>query len=182
MTRHLSAEELAVAVDGALDDVKAGHLRTCAACRSLVADLSQMASELKAVDAAPEPPPAFWEELGDRVRASTAIEPSSARARATFARPLVALGTIAAVFVLLIVWTSFPRRPGAVRVSPSEVQRAADEPSWSVMAEMASALSSDDVRGVTASSMDAVATVNDLTANERETFVQLLKLEMGDVQ
>ena len=181
MTDHLVPDEFVAALDGTLSRPRQRHLDACAACREEVAQLTDVAARMNDDDV-PEPEAGFWDDLGRRVRAATAAEPVP---RASVWRaPLVAFGTLAAGLVLAFAWWSVPERSRPESSVPGVMSSAdvVEDPasSWQVMTEMASTMSAEDVRHVTAPHTTLV--LGDLSAEEREAFVRLLKIEMGDIE
>jgi anti-sigma-K factor RskA len=190
MTRHLSPEQLTAALEGFSTPADTDHLHACDACRGALAELETALRQVKSAAVVPEPSPLFWDHLSDRVREATRADGSGERASWWHGawRPLTAAGAVMAVVALVIALRVSPGHDSGSSglVAPgsdASVDIAAtDEASWTAMAEMASVLSSDDVRQVVASAPDSGDGVTTLTPKEREAFVRLVKLEMGDVQ
>jgi anti-sigma-K factor RskA len=190
MTRHLSPEELTSALEGLSTLDETDHLDACRACRDALAELETTLCHVKSAEIVPEPSPLFWDHLSDRVREATRAD--AARERASWWhdawRPLTAAGAIVAAVALVIALRVSPAPDGGPRTPIAPAKDASvevastDEAPWKVMAEMASVLSSDDVRQVVAPSPDSGEGVTTLTPKERAAFVRLLKLEVGDVQ
>jgi hypothetical protein len=180
MTDHLVPDEFVAALDGTLPRPRQRHLDACAACRDEVARLAAVVARMD--DDVPEPEAGFWDDLGRRVRAATAAEPVPTAS--TWRAPLVAFGALAAGLVLAFTWWSVPERHRPEVSAPGVVSSAggAEDPasSWQVMTEMAATMSAEDVRHVTAPHTTLV--LSDLSADEREAFVHLLKSEMGDIE
>jgi hypothetical protein len=76
---HLSRDERLLAVDGALEASRAGHLAACGACHAEVEALRHVVDRVRAVDV-PEPSPLFWDHLAARVGEAIAQEPRPAPA------------------------------------------------------------------------------------------------------
>ena len=72
---HLSRDERLLALDGALDPTRQGHLASCPACRADVETLDGVLARVRAVDV-PEPSPLFWDHLAARVGDAIAREPA----------------------------------------------------------------------------------------------------------
>jgi hypothetical protein len=103
---HLSRDERLLAVDGALEASRAGHLAACGACHAEVEALRGVVARVRAVDV-PEPSPLFWDHLAARVGEAIAQEPLPARA---------------------IAWWRLPRLAWAAAISRRTVPRR--RPSW----------------------------------------------------
>ena len=182
---HLSTDDLATAADGALSGTAKTHLETCATCREAVARLSALVADVKS-NAVPEPSPLFWDHFSARIREATASEPTPDARFSLLSRPLVTIGGLAAIVVLIVLW-SFPARDRTVAPVPAPVTAAGPRPAdpdvaWQTMSDMAAAMTADDVRTATAPAPDRASVLSDLSDDERAAFVALLKMEMGDVQ
>jgi hypothetical protein len=183
MTTHLSPDDLAAAADGSLEAARARHLEQCPDCRAAVAELSAALATVRS-EAVPEPSPLFWNHFSARVAEVTNAESLPAKRPWTFVRPAIALGALAAVAVLLVVWSSSrERHPSMPAPATVAVEGPADaEVSWQGMSEIAAAMTADDVRSATASAPEPSTVLSELSADERAAFVELLKHEIGDVQ
>jgi hypothetical protein len=191
MTTHLSPDDLAAAADGTLEDAGTArfdrraalaHLDQCAECRAAVAALSAAMADLKA-DTVPEPSPLFWDHFSARIREATAAESTPARSVWLTGRPVLALGALAAVALLLLVWSSSRDRRDLPPTMTVVGETTADaEVAWQAMSEIAAAMTPDDVRSATAPAPERSSVLSDLSADERRAFVELLKTEIGDVQ
>ena len=183
MTTHLSPDDLAAAADGTLGDEAASHLGHCAVCRAALAELSGLLTALK-LENVPEPSPLFWDHFSARVREATG-KASSPRRAAWLGRPVLALGGLAAVALVLLVWSSSVRDravpPSAMETTANEMPVDA-EVAWQAMSEMAAAMTADDVRSATASAPERASVLSELSDDERAAFVELLKREIGEVQ
>ena len=201
MTRHLSHDEHVAAVEGTLDPARQAHLSGCAACREKVAEDAAVLARVAAAEV-PEPSPLFWDHFSARVRQVTAAQPVETSGRwawgwrAWLAVTGAAVALAAAVTVATAThWSQAPRAatdtavlsPGAVepgggaRAFADPGRQSAAEP-WAAVVQVASSLSSDDLRGVAPVDADAIPTVDDLTPAERAAFVQLLNHEMEKTQ
>lgn len=181
MTDHLVPEEFVAVLDGTLSGSRQRHLDACAACREEAARLAAVVARMHD-DEVPEPTAEFWEDLGRRVRAATAGE--SVPTASAWRVPLITVGALAAGLFLAFAWWSVPDRNRPETSVPDVVSSAGGvddaASSWQVMTEMASAMSAEDVRRVTAP--HATLVLSDLSADEREAFVRLLKSEMGGIE
>jgi hypothetical protein len=185
MTAHLSPDDLAAGADGTLGTAGAGHLAECGACRAAVSELSAVLAALKS-ETVSEPSPLFWEHFSARVREATStVTPPERRAR-MLGRPVVILGALAAVALVLFVWSpSFRGRPASLppAVTTATGETPADaEVAWQALSEMAASMTADDVRSATASAPERTSVLSELSDDERAAFVELLKREIGEVQ
>jgi len=185
MTTHLSPDDLAAAADGTLGDEVAGHLDQCAVCRAAISELSSVLTALKS-ETVHEPSPLFWDHFSARVREATAHVTPPERRVWMFGQPVLALGALAAVALVLLVWSS-STRDRAVSPPPAMATTASETPAdaevaWQAMSEMAAAMTADDVRSATASAPERASVLSELTEDERAAFVELLKREIGEVQ
>ena len=92
---HLSRDERLLALDGALEAVRAQHLAGCPACRTDVETLGGVLARVRAVDV-PEPSPLFWDHLAARVGEAIAREPAPASTRGWWS-PRLAWAAVAVV-------------------------------------------------------------------------------------
>ena len=181
MTPHLSSDELVAALDGGSHSAEAAHLAECAECRAALLALEAMANDVRAASAVPEPSPLFWDHLSERIREATVQAPAPGVRSWWLAigRPLTAAGAIAAVVLLVVIArqpSPEPGRPGAADGAGSGSAREI-ETSWDEVVDMASSLSSEDVRLIVGSAPAAPA-VAELTPSERAAFVRMLGIEM----
>lgn len=188
MNSHLSAQEFVDAVEGSLAPDRRSHLAACAACGREVAALGEAMGDAHLGGAVPEPSPLFWDHFSRRVREATAAEPIVApRWWAPVWRPVVALGAVAGAAALVAVL--YPGRAGEsdrVAVVPIASTAAAseltiDDGSMSLIAALASDLSTEDLQQAARPTTDATAAVIDeLTPAQRAEFIRLIKAEIGD--
>lgn len=184
MTTHLSPDDLAAAADGTLGDEVANHLDQCAVCRAALSELSSLLTALKSETVA-EPSPLFWDHFSARVREATAHVTPQRRGWMS-GQPVLALGALAVVALVLLVWSS-SARDHVVSPPPAMATTATEPPAdaevaWQAMSEMAAAMTTDDVRSATASAPERASVLSELTEDERAAFVELLKREIGEVQ
>jgi hypothetical protein len=185
MNTHLSPDEVVDALDATLAPARLDHARTCASCAREVAELAGLMRDIDGT--VPEPSPLFWDHLSQRIRHATLDEPVPAQHwwRSGW-RPVAAAGAMALVMALAIAIRTAPihdtsATPAAVADVASPF--ATDDAAWDAMEEMASRLSSDDVRLLVATAPGLTPAVGDLSASEREAFVRLLGSELnGEVR
>lgn len=185
MTTHLSPDDLAAACDGTLGTAGAAHLDACGACRAAVSELSAVLAALKS-ETVPEPSPLFWEHFSARVREATSTVTPPERRAWMLGRPVLVLGALAAVALVLFVWSS-SLREGPASLPPSVTTATGESPAeaevaWQAMSEMAASMAADDVRIATASAPERTSVLSELSDDERAAFVELLKREIGEVQ
>jgi hypothetical protein len=208
MTHHLTPEELIDALDRPLPPDRQQHTATCAVCRAERARLDEMVREVGAVDV-PEPSPLFWDHLSARINERIALEPAPAtHTRWTLASlseawrvggwPRWAMAGTALAVCAVLGWLALAARDGA-STSPrldTSVARGVtpainggDAPpldlldeEWAVMERVAEHVAWDDDAD-TASIDVKPATVeyalNDLSPEERQALVELLRAEMA---
>jgi hypothetical protein len=97
---HLTDERIVDALEGALPDREAVHLRACAACEARVERLRGVLHDLPAVDV-PEPSPLFWNHFGAQVNASVDAAPKH-RSRWLTTAALAWMGAAAVVILAVI--------------------------------------------------------------------------------
>jgi hypothetical protein len=186
MNAHLSQNELVDAVEARLDAARLAHVDACSTCRRDVAEFGALVRELG--ETVPEPSPLFWDHLSRRVRDATAHEPVL---RGPWWRlgwqPVTAAGAMVAVAALAVALRTAPIRdthvPDAAGVSDIASSGGTEDDAWAVMEQMAASLSKDDVHAVVATASELTPTLGELSAKEREAFVDLLGAELnGDNQ
>ncbi len=183
---HLTPDELIDAVDGALGASRMAHLAACDGCHTQVAQLRAALGEARRVQA-PEPSPLFWEHFSARVRSAIRQEavPSS---RWSFDwlrwRVIAPLATISLILIVLGAAVSrTPVRSDAARGASlqSQVDLAAlGEREWAVVSAI---LMADDLEAANDAGMlvrpgDVEQAASELSADEQESLVKLLKAEM----
>jgi len=200
--RHLTTEQLVDLAEGIEAESSIEHVRSCGDCRRRITDLrGTMAAALEVE--APEPSPLFWEHFSARV--SDAIESDGgsrgaarhgglylacARVAEWLGRPLVAIG--ASAMVVAVTALLLPaNRPGPAPImsdpvavtaeAPGETAPSADDPSLSLVADLAADLDWESAReaGLTTHigvDDDALAV---LTSGERGELRRLLQGELS---
>jgi hypothetical protein len=186
MNEHLSQNELVDAVEARLDAARAAHLETCSACRHDVTDFDALVRGLDGT--VPEPSPLFWDHLSRRVREATAHELVRPAQWWRFGwQPVTAVGAMAAVAALAVALRTAPVRdthvPDTAAVNDIAAGTATEEDAWATMEQMAARLSNEDMHAVVATASELTPTLGELSAKEREAFLNLLGAEMnGDNQ
>ena len=186
MNEHLTKNELVDAVETRLDAARQAHMETCGACRDDVAAFGAVVRALD--DAVPEPSPLFWEHLSRRIREATAGEPVPRTGWWRLGwQPVAAVCAMAVVGALAVALRTAPVRDTHVRdaapVSDIASSAASADDTWAAMEQMAARLSNDDMHVVVATASELTPTLGELSAREREAFVQLLGAELnGDNQ
>src|SRR5262245_246107 len=189
--RHLNEEELIDLAEGTRAESSSPHLASCEACRRQLKDLRAMMTEAAEVHV-PEPSPLFWDHLSSRVREVIAQENSEASEPwinrwVWWLMPAGALAAIA-VAVLLTPGRNAPKAvvpdasapavaaAGAVSSEPISLN---DDPSLSLLADLAGELDWDDATeaGLTGGAVDRA--VLDLTPEERIELHRILKEELS---
>jgi len=189
MNRHLSPEESVAALDHTLAPAREAHLDTCDTCRRELADMRAALEDVGSAADMAEPSPLFWDHLSARVREATDAESAQKGMLAwpRLWRPVVGLAAVG----LLAVWfvarapapdSAPPPTTPAVSVDAAAGTDALTDAPWDAVVEMAAALSVEDVNRAVPSRIDAVVLFDELTSEEREAFVKLLKTEMDGVE
>ena len=198
MNTHLSTAEFTDAMDGALAPSRCGHLDGCAACRDQLAALLRVSAQVNASAGVPEPSPLFWDHFSARVHQAIEAEPLARPAWwQSVWRPALGIGVAltAAVFVVMMrmpgsapvpaVSSPAPTEPVAIAADDTSwkaIDTSRDDEAWDVVVAMASQLSADELHGVVHVTSPAAVQLDDLTADEREAFVKLLRQEMGGLE
>ena len=198
---HLTPAELIDLAEGARPEASVPHLEACAACRAQVDEVRATMSAVAEIDA-PEPSPLFWDHLSARVRETIAAEqdlasPLSGVRRVTDAmgaswrgwRPVwvVALAVLVAAAGLVIrtnqpSTTSAPAAEVAAISEPSaEVAAPDDDPSFSLVADLAADLDWESAReaGLTTHVGADDDAVGQFTDGERRELRRLLQGELS---
>lgn len=189
---HLSADQLVDIAEGARPESSAPHLQACVACRRQLADLCAMMSAVAEV-AVPEPSPLFWDHLSSRVH--DAVEAEREAAASGLAgwswvwRPLVWMPGIAALALTVAVWSQMggrpapgvPPAPSTEVAEPAEAFNLADDPSLSLVADLAAELDWDAAAeaGLTTHVGVDDDVVLSLSDGERRELHLLLRTELG---
>ncbi|MEP7306423.1 MAG: hypothetical protein ABJA98_12975 [Acidobacteriota bacterium] len=201
--RHLTTEQLVDLAEGIETESSTEHVRSCGDCRRRITDLRGTISAVGEVEA-PEPSPLFWEHFSARVsdavesdRGSSGAAPrrrfylAGARLAEWLGRPVAAVSVsliVVAVTALLLrsgrpVPAPSASEPVSVTVEapPGETAASVDDPSLSLVADLAADLDWDSVReaGLTTHigvDDDALAL---LTAGERNELRRLLQGELS---
>ncbi len=189
MNRHLSPEESVAALDHTLVPAREAHLETCDACRRELADMRAALDDVGSAADIAEPSPLFWDHLSARVRQTTDAEnaPKSMWAWPRLWRPVAGLAAVG----LLAIWfvardpasePGSPRADVALSADPTAATDVLADAPWDAVVEMATVLSVDDVNRAVPFGIDTVVLFDELTPEEREAFVRLLKTEMDGVE
>jgi len=183
MTNHLRPDEFVDAMDGALSTARGAHLENCADCRAELDGLWSMQREAHADDAF-EPSPLFWDHFSARVREATANEKITPEPWwRTGWQPIAVLTVAAAAVVLLVQTRSTPAvvAPGLAPVTLTAEGPVEDDGSWDIVMGLAAEIAWDDIRdAVTPAAGAADAAIEELTSAQREALVRLLKQEIGE--
>jgi hypothetical protein len=203
MTRHLAPHEFVDATDGRLAAAREAHLQACARCREELTWMEAVLRSLEPAGAVPMPSPVFWQKFSRRVRLATSAPPARSFVWRHFWRPALALGSVTAAAVFLVV-TSRPValpdvQPAALssnqplleaRPTPAGLlaevasgQPDAPEPRWDSVVQVASGLPWEDVRRSAVTRPGTVdLAISDLSSAERLELAKLLQAEIGGRQ
>lgn len=190
MKSHLSPQEFAEAVDGALAPARAAHLDVCDTCRGEMAALRIVMRDVRTAATIPEPSPLFWNHLSRRVHEATRVEATPARSWWHAAwQPLVAIGAVTAVAVLATL-ELMPKQPAVAPVTtietaaaPDTLDAAGDDESFDFVARIAAAIPFEELQVTARPTRDAAdAMVDQLTSSQRAELVRLLKEKIGGAE
>jgi len=185
--RHLTAEQLVDALEGAGAPASDAHLRSCDVCRRQLAELEALRAIAADADDVPEPSPLFWDHQSARIHDAVAAD---GEVRIAWWRPSawpwLAMPTAAALvlaFALAGVLTSrltpSPPPPTASAGAPSTATPAltADDASLNLVADLASQMDWDDASeiGVPLHAGAADEAIDNLSAGERRELQRLLQ-------
>jgi hypothetical protein len=202
MTTHLTSGQLIDLAEGTQPESSAPHLLTCGACWRQLAELRTTMSMVGEVEV-PEPSPLFWDHLSARVRdavdAGREARPSTWPGRRGAGganaspwlrmRPVRVAGLVVLVAMLAFVTTRMNRQslsptpaPGVVLTdAPDEIAPFADDPSLSLVADLAADLDWESAReaGLIPPVGGDAAALSQLTEGERRELRQLLQGELA---
>lgn len=196
MGMHLNGEELLDLLEGTRSEASTPHLSTCEACRRELAGLRATMTTLAAVASnleVPEPSPLFWEHVSTRVRDAIVADAATARPSWTehwisWRAWRVVAPAAACIVVLVAVAPMFQAEPDSVPTQESDAAVdpsvgapvfGTDDPSWSLMADLAADLDWDaaaDAGLVAPGGVDRA--IMDLGADERRELHRLLTEEL----
>ena len=192
MTNHLSSQDFVNALDRELAPARQAHLDGCPSCQAQVEELRALVHGAEQGAAVPEPSPLFWDHFQARVMEAARAEPAATRpawwsgARVWLTMSAAVIATVASAAFYLS--SRVPSAPDAVPQTAEMVESevvpdsyaALDTDEWEFVTSVMGTLESDDIHEVLTPSRHAVDTAFEaLTATERETFMKLLKAEMG---
>ena len=203
---HLTADQLIDVAEGAELQSSASHLQTCDTCRDQLAALRTTMSMVAEIEV-PEPSPLFWDHLSARVHDAVEADhaspssmlggrPSVARAKVwsggwtwIAVRPvrLAALGVLVAAVSLVMTMkqpSTIPAPAPSVAAVPeasNDLTAVADDPSLSLVADLAADLDWESAReaGFTTHVGADDDAVNQLTDGERRELRLLLQGELS---
>jgi hypothetical protein len=183
--RHLTAEQLVDAIEGAQAPASDAHLQSCDACRRQLAELEALRAMAADADDVPEPSPLFWDHLSAHVHEAVAADEGL---RVAWWRPsawpwlaLPVAGALVVAFALAGVLTSRltppPPTPSADASSAIAAAPAADDPSLNLVADLASQMDWEDASelGVPLHAGAADEAIDNLSPGERRELQRLLQ-------
>jgi hypothetical protein len=191
--RHLTSEQFVDLAEGVRPVTSSPHLQSCETCREKLAELRATLVAASSMDV-PEPSPLFWDHFSARVHAAVEAEgqaATSAVGRWSWLRASPLRVATFAIVVLALVMVIRGGRPGGPAPAPpgptaavvplGDTSSVGDDPSLSLMADLAADLDWDAASeaGLTTHvgvDNDAVA---NLTDAERRVLDQLLKGELA---
>ena len=198
---HLTADQLIDAAEGADPQSSASHLQSCDSCREQLAALRTTMSMVAEIDV-PEPSPLFWDHLSARVHDAVEADPASTSSIVAGGKSVPAgrwswLGTrpvwLTALAVLvaavsLVIRLNQPSTVAApassvaaIPETSSDLTPVADDPSLSLVADLAADLDWESAReaGFTTHVGADDDAVNQLTDGERRELRLLLQGELS---
>lgn len=190
MSRHLSPQDMADAIEDRLESGRRGHLDGCSVCQRKLTELREVV-ELAGMDGdVPEPSPLFWEHLERRVSERTASEAIPSPGWPVWVWRSLAVVTpaliVAMVATAVVRDAGVPSEPvvmppvGVGDGSPSGTLVAVGDPGgWSDMLNVAAGLPVDEVRAAVAVRAGATdVLIDELSFNERAELLRLLQEAM----
>lgn len=190
MNPHLTSQELVDALQGQFaSSRRERHVESCDRCRSELSELRGILAHVDAAADVPEPSPLFWDHFSQRVHAATREIPAVRQASWSPGwRPIAGLAAVLVV-ALLAVAVQRPRVPGTDRaagidaLTPAAPVAVADDESLSVVAQIASSISFEDLQQAARPTPDATdAMVAQLSPRERAELVRLIRAEKGSTE
>lgn len=188
---HLTPDELLDVIEQSpVADRYREHLDSCEQCRKEAAALSAVLGTMRRVDI-PEPSPLFWDQFSRRVHEAIAVEPGQIPNAARWLRwpVLVPLSGLALLILALAVAVAprdsarDERRANVAEDSaPVGVETSATlETTWALVADLVGPIDLETAHEVGIAIPPGVAddVVLDLSADEREELVRLLRQELG---
>jgi predicted anti-sigma-YlaC factor YlaD len=188
---HLNPDDWLDLADGSRPEAAAPHLAACESCRRQVAELRTLLAEVSRV-AVPEPSPLFWDQLSARISEAVAADQVPGRGRWRMgewswglASVLCVAVAVGAVVVTLRspakpVGTTQPAAVATAQASSATPIAALDDPSLSLLVELAAELEWDAAAsGVAAVASGADVALGDLTNDERAELRRLLDEAMA---
>jgi hypothetical protein len=188
--RHLSEEELIDLAEGVRAEHQLPHLSGCQVCRARLTDLRGVLTAAAEIGV-PEPSPLFWAHFSERVSDAVAAEasaPAVPRLSWRFLMPGFALAAVVLAAVLSLRPPSavqppapFAGQPGESPVTAPDPVSLVNDPSLSLMADLAADLDLDDVAeaGLTTTSGALDRVVLEMSADERVELQRILKQAMS---
>jgi len=189
---HLSPEELLDLAEAARPEAASGsasHLAACAACRDSLADLREALQLVEPMDAdVPEPSPLFWEHFSARVRMAIEAAPQPSWTERWLSWKVVWLPAAACLVLLTTaIMLRSPSAPqtltedAAVNSATDPVPSTIDEPSWTLMTDLAADLDWDAAieAGLTPAPGGVDRAILDLSADERRELHRLVEQELS---
>ena len=189
--RHLTPDELLDVIEQSpVAHRYREHLDSCEQCRTEAAALSAVLGTMRRVDV-PEPSPLFWDQFSRRVHEAIAVEPHQISNAARWLRwpVLVPLSGLALVMLALVVAVA-PRDGArderlasvAEEGAPAAVDSTATlETTWALVADLVGPIDLETAHeagiAIPPGAADEVAL--DLSVEEREELVRLLRQELG---
>lgn len=190
MSRHLSPQDMADAIEDRLEPGRQGHLDGCSVCQHKLTELREVV-ELAGMDGdVPEPSPLFWGHLERRVSERTASEAIPSPGWPVWVWRSLAVVTpaliVAMVAMAVVREAGVPTEPAVVPPAgaaearpPGFVEAVGDPAGWSDMLDVAAGLPVDEVQAAVAVRAGATdVLIGELSFNERAELLRLLQEAM----
>jgi hypothetical protein len=189
--RHLTSDELLDVIEQVpAADRQRQHIESCEQCRAEAAELSAVLSATRRMEI-PEPSPLFWDQFSRRIHEAITREPRRISKSTRWLRwpVLVPLSGLALLMLALAAAVasrnpaSVERRAGivdytaAAGVEPS----ATLEMTWALVADLVGPIDLETAHeaGIAIPPGAADEVAQDLSTDEREELVRLLRQELG---
>ena len=188
---HLTPDELIEVIEQSpAADRYREHLDSCEQCRTEAATLSAVLGTTQRVSI-PEPSPLFWDQFSRRVHQAIAVEPGPIPNPARWLRwpvllPLSGLALLILALAVSVTPRESARDDGRASVTedsaPVGVETSATlETTWALVADLVGPIDLETAHeaGIAISPGAADEVALDLSADEREELVRLLRQELG---
>jgi len=185
---HLTPDELLDYVEQSPDASALGrHVESCVECRTEAAALSAILGAARRVEV-PEPSPLFWNQFSRRVHDAIAADPRRASVAGWLRWPVLVPISGLALLVLALVASLSPRSGDTPisNIAEHDVVAGPDttatlDTTWALVADLVGPidLETAQLAGIALSPGAADEAILELSVDEREELVRLLRRELG---